>query len=185
MLADLGAFVIDADALAREAVAPRSTGLRAIGERWPDVIRADASLDRAALAALIFDDADARAFANERSCISACARAPWSSNAPRPTTRDRRLHEVPLLFETGYACECDATLLVVAPLERRIARVMARMALTRAQIEARIATQIDPRRARALADFVIENDATLSDLRERVEKLWERLLAIRTRPENR
>ncbi|HEV3156033.1 MAG TPA: dephospho-CoA kinase [Candidatus Baltobacteraceae bacterium] len=171
VFAGLGAFLIDSDVLAREALGSGMPGLRAIGARWPQVVGADGTLDREALAAVIFGDKEARLFVNgivhpyvrERS-------AGIEATAPAGALI---VHDVPLLFEAGFFRHCDANVLVVAPREQRIARLMARNAWTREEIEARMAAQIDPERARELADFVIENDGTLDDLRARTKAVAE------------
>jgi len=171
-LARLGAFVIDADELAREAVAPGSEGLRQIAGAWPGVVR-DGALDRAALAEVIFADATARERLNaivhpivRRLAAAREAQAP----ADRPV-----VHVVPLLFETGYDESLDATILVTAPEAVRVARVTERDGTDEAHVLARMAAQIDPQRARALARFVIENDGDFEQLRRRAREVYEAL----------
>ncbi len=177
VFAGLGALVIDADALAREALAPGSAGLERIAARWPAVLRADGSLDRAALAAIVFADDEARAFVNGIVHPHVRERAAELEAAARPG--QIVVQDVPLLFEAGVYRSCERNVLVVAPLEARIARVTARSALSRAEIERRIAAQIDPAAARALADEVIENDGTLEDLRVRAAECYGRLTVRR------
>ncbi len=178
IFASLGALVIDADELARDAVAPGSEGLRMIAARWPEVIRPNGELDRAALAALIFSDPDAReqvnaivhpavrALATER---AAASRAPGQIIVP----------EVPLLFESGFDEACDRTVVVVADREHRIARVMARSDLTREEIERRMAAQIDPAEAelRRAKPFTIRIDGTRDDLVRATTGVWVALRA--------
>lgn len=79
---------------------------------------------------------------------------------------------VPLLFETGYDRLVDKSVLVVAPVEQRIARVVARDRVDEARVRARIATQIAPEEAHPRADFVIENDGNLDHLRERTREVF-------------
>ncbi len=138
-------------------------------------MRSDGSLDRPALAQIIFHDEPARAFVN--GLVHPVVRA-RSAEIERTAAADRIVvHEIPLLFETGFAEQCDATIVVIAPRELRIARAMARNDVTRDEVERRIAAQIDPADARSLADYVIENDGTLDGLRERTERVYRSLQA--------
>jgi dephospho-CoA kinase len=171
--AALGALVIDADEMARLAVAPGSEGLAALAARWPQVLRSDGSLDRAALAAVVF--ADPQQLAELNAIVHPLVRR-LSGEREAAAAPDRIVvHEVPLLFEAGVYRSCQANVLVVAPLEARIARVVARNGLERAEVERRMRAQIDPARARELADYVIENDGTLAVLRERAAGVYRAL----------
>jgi dephospho-CoA kinase len=71
---------------------------------------------------------------------------------------------------------CDKTVVVIAPEETRIARVIARDGSSRADVERRIAAQIDPDLARRRADYVVENDDDLEVLRERSDAVYDALL---------
>lgn len=169
---DQGAFIIDTDVLAREAVAPYSDGLMQIAHIWPQVVRNN-SLDRAALAEIVFSDADARARLNEivHPHVRRLAREREAFAKPGQIV----VQVVPLLFETGYDHDVDKTVLVVAPEEQRIARIRARDRMDEAQIRARMAAQISPEEARRRADVTIENDADLATLRERTRAAYETL----------
>ncbi|MBC5810943.1 MAG: dephospho-CoA kinase [Candidatus Eremiobacteraeota bacterium] len=175
IFSDLGALVIDADELARQAVAPGSEGLEAIRASWPQVVNADGTLDRPALATLVFDDETARSALNEivHPIVRRLAAEAEASAGPDQLI----IHEVPLLFETGYAERCDKNVLVTAPRELRIARVTARSGWTPEEIERRMSAQIDPDEARKRADYVIENDGSFDDLRGQVRTIYELLSA--------
>jgi dephospho-CoA kinase len=175
IFASLGALVIDADDLAREAVAPDSDGLRTIAERWPAVIAPDGALDRRALAALIFSDPTVREQVN--AIVHPAVRSLAAQRAAASAPGQVIIQEVPLLFETGFDAACDRTVVVVAERERRIARVMERSGLSRDEIERRMAAQIDPADAQRRADFTIRNDGTLDDLQAATAKVWEALRA--------
>jgi dephospho-CoA kinase len=170
----LGALLIDADVLAREAVAPNSEGLRRIAARWPEVLARDGTLDRAALADVIFADPSARDEVNAIVHPIVRARAAELEAAARPD--QVVVHDVPLLFEAGFYQQCDANVLVVADAERRIARVMGRSGLPRDEILRRMAAQIDPAEARRLATYTIENNGTLDELRAATDRVWQALL---------
>jgi dephospho-CoA kinase len=175
IFAGLGALVIDADALARDALAPGSEGLALVAERWPKVLGADGSLDRPGLAAIIFADAKAREYVN--GIVHPWVRARSAELEAAALPGQIVVHEVPLLFEAGYYKQCAANVLVVAPRELRIARVIARSGLSRAEIERRMDAQIDPALARTLAAHTIENNGTLEDLHERAALCYRELTA--------
>jgi dephospho-CoA kinase len=173
-LAARGTTVIDADLLAREVVAPGSDGLRAIGALWPRAIGPDGALDRPALAAIVFADDTARARLN----VITHPRVRERADALERAAPDGLVvHVVPLLFEGDFWRRCDKTVVVIAPDEVRIARVVARDAAERAAVERRMAAQIAPELARARADYVVENDGDLGDLRAASERLHDALLS--------
>jgi dephospho-CoA kinase len=173
VLRERGATVIDADVLAREAVAPGSAGLREIAARWPQTIDAGGGLDRAAMANIVFADEAARAQLNAITHPRVRARA---AELEHEAPDGLIVHVIPLLFEGDFWRTCDRTVLVVAPAEVRIARVIARDAAERAAVERRMAAQIDPELARDRAGYVIENDGDLDDLRERANTVYEALV---------
>ncbi|MEO6989885.1 MAG: dephospho-CoA kinase [Candidatus Baltobacteraceae bacterium] len=174
IFADAGALVIDADASAREALAPGTPGLAVVSARWPEAAAAGGALDRVALARIVFADPRARAAleAIVHPIVRALGREREAGAGDRIV-----VHEVPLLFEAGFWKECDANVLVVAARERRVARAVARSGLAPAEIERRMEAQIDPARARALADIVIDNDGSLDDLRKAANAAYRRLAA--------
>lgn len=92
---------------------------------------------------------------------------------------------IPLLFEGDYWRECDVNVLVYAPIEDRIARVMKRDGLSRAEIEARMVAQIDQEKARKMADYVIENDEDLATLIQRAADVLGALSMFRQKPGER
>ena len=170
---ELGAFIIDTDVLAREAVAPRSDGLMAIARAWPGVVR-DGALDRNALADIVFSDPQARERLN--SIVHPFVRRLAQEREKHANPGQLIVHVVPLLFETGYGALVDKSVLVVSPVDERIARVMQRDRVDEPHIRARIAAQIDPEEARKLADYVIENDGNLGHLRERTTTVYRELV---------
>lgn len=172
ILESLGAYVVDTDKLAREAVAPGSDGLRQIARVWPSVVRDDC-LDRAALAQIVFNDPTARERLNAIVHPHVRRLADEADRYARPG--QLIVHVVPLLFETGYAERVERSILVVAPQAERVKRVMQRDRLTEEQVRSRMASQIDPERARRLATYVIENDGDLAHLRERTRAVYDAL----------
>ncbi len=170
--AELGAFVVDTDAIAREVVAPQSDGLLEIARVWPQVVR-NGVLDRAALAEIVFSDPKARERLN--ALLHPHIRRRAMEREARAKPKQIIVHVVPLLFETGYDRLVDTSVLVVAPLEERIARVVERDRIDDARVRARIAAQMAPEEAQPRADFVIENDGNLGRLRERTREVYEAL----------
>jgi dephospho-CoA kinase len=172
-----GAAIIDSDLLAREAVAPGSRGLGEIALRWPSVIAADGTLDRAALGRIVFANDEERATLNGivHPRVRALARA-REAEVPAGTPI---VHVVPLLFEGEYWRMCDATVAVIAPEEERVARVMARDGVDRATVLQRMRAQIDPEEARRRATYAIENDADLPTLRTRANAVYDKLITTK------
>jgi len=171
IFAQLGATIIDADQLARAVVEPGTPGFTAISERWPQVIR-NGAIDRAALAAIVFADA------GEREALNAIIHPRVRALAAELETEAKdgiAVHVVPLLFEGDYWKECNATVAVIAPVEIRIARVMARDGVSREDVERRMAAQIDPDVARRKATYVIENAGARSDLEAASRVVWSSL----------
>lgn len=174
-LRDQGAVVIDADVLAREALARGSAGLDAVVQRFgAHLLTSEGALDRSALAAVIFDDDDARADleaivhpAVERGFAARLAQAPSDAIV---------IYDVPLLVENALADRYHLVLVTQAPRELRIERAMTR-GMTRTQVEARIETQATDEDRRAAADIVISTAREEADVRADVARLWsERLI---------
>ena len=168
--AEFGALVVDADALAREAVAPGSPGLARIAARWPGVIALEGSLDRVAMAAIVFRDSGAR---DELNAIVHPEVRRLGAELEAAAGPDQIVvHDVPLLFEGGYYRQCDANVVVVADKATRIGRTVARSGLAPDEVERRMKAQIDPDRARELADYV----GTIAALRDAARDVYDELL---------
>jgi len=176
LLAARGAFVIDADLLAREALATGSPGLAAVvAGLGPEVLHADGSLDRARLAARIFDDPTARALV-EGVVHPEVARLTRLRRSQAPAGTRVVVHDVPLLVEAGLAERYHLVVVVECDERTRLARVQAR-GMPAADARARMAAQGTDAERRAAADIVISNDGGLAALGEQVAPLWPRLLA--------
>ncbi|MBO3731685.1 dephospho-CoA kinase [Glycomyces niveus] len=170
-LSELGARVVDADALSREVVAPDTEGLAAVVSRFgPGVLDDEGALDRAELAAIVFSNPSARA---ELEAIV----------HPRVRARARELtdampddaivvQDIPLLAETGQAPGFHLNIDVEAPRELRLERLAAR-GLPRADAERRIDAQASDAERREVCDVVLHNDGDLHDLEHRVKLLWD------------
>lgn len=178
MLGSLGATIIDADALARDAVAPGTPALQAIVARWGRAVLApDGSLDRGALRRIVFTnpvDLDA---------LNLIVHPAISALRDDRLARLRRqgvpvvVYDVPLLFEANLTEEFDKIILVDAPEPTRLDRMVKSRGLDPMEAEQMIAAQMPATVKRARADYVIENRGTLQELRQQVEELWEQLTA--------
>jgi dephospho-CoA kinase len=172
LLAGWGAVVVDADVLARDVVAPGTAGLRAVVEEFGDgVLAADGSLDRAALAEVVFHDPQRLAALEaivhplvQRVAEGLLAAVPAGSVAvyevPVPNRRDRRPGEWFLVVD--------------APDDVRRRRLLGR-GLSADQVAARMARQ--PSRAEwlALGDRVVDNGGDLATLRDQLREVWREL----------
>lgn len=178
LLAARGAAVIDADQLAREAVAPGTPGLAAVVEHFgPGVLAADGTLDRAALRGRVFRDAAAREALNAI-VHPAVARLREARAAEAARAGARVIvSEIPLLFEVGLEHAFDGVILVDAPPAERLARLVRDRGLAPAEAAAMLAAQWPAERKRAGATWVIDNDASAAQLPDRVAVLWAALLA--------
>lgn len=173
-----GIPVVDADAVARDCTAPGSSVLAAVLDRFgPGVRAADGSLDRAALAAVVFADADARRDleALTHPCIRAGVAARLRDLAAGDPPPDVVVVEHPLLVEAGAVGDVDTVVVVEAPPEVRVARAVAGRGMDPADVRARIASQVDDATRRAAADHVIVNDGDRDALEAAVVALLPRL----------
>ncbi len=170
-LAELGAYVIDADVLAREVVAPGEPALAALVERFGDgILTADGHLDRARLGAIIFSDERARRDV-ERIIHPAVRRraADLESHVPDGAIV---VHVIPLLVETGQADQFDRVVVVDVPDEVQRARLQQRNGHDEASARARIAAQATRADRLAAADFVVDNSGDRATLSRQVDRLW-------------
>jgi dephospho-CoA kinase len=171
-----GALIIDADRIAREVVEPGTSGLAAVAAEFgPGVIAPDGTLDRAALAALVFGDPSERqrleAIVHPR--VAAESAALMAAAGPGTVT----VHDVPLLVEAGLADRYDVVVVVESPLEVRRRRLREDRGMSDADIDGRLAAQAGDDERRAVADHVIVNDADLDTLDARVGAVWDALVA--------
>ena len=171
-LARLGAVVIDADVLAREVVEPDTMGLEQVVDRFgPDVLSDGGVLDRAALAALVFSDDEARGDLN--SIIHPLVRQRAQELEHQSPDDAVVVHVIPLLVETAQEDSFDAVLVVDVPVQLQLDRLMARNALTKEQASARVRAQADRQQRRRAATWIIDNSGPLSQTLAAVRALWD------------
>jgi dephospho-CoA kinase len=167
-----GAPVVDADALARAAVAPGTPALAEIAREFgEDVIAPDGTLDRKRMAALVFADAGARRRL-EAITHPAVRRAMAEETARLAAAgHDLAFYDTPLLFEVGLDRSLDSVVVVWAPRDVQRARLVARDGLADAEAEARLAAQLPIDEKAARADFVVENVGAPGELGAKAERL--------------
>jgi dephospho-CoA kinase len=174
-----GATLIDADVLAREAVAPGTPGLAAIVERWGhEILQLDGTLDRPRLRHIVFGDSD------ERAALDAIVH-PEVERLRTLRVEEARARgdqvvvcDIPLLFEKSLQDRFDAVLFVEAPESVRFERLMTRRTLTAAVAQAMMSAQLPSAEKRQRATWVIDNTGTMEELQRQVDALWPSLVSI-------
>ncbi len=174
MLADCGAAIIDADLLAREVVEPGQPALVELGTRFPGVVK-NGALDRAELGKRIFGNDAERAALNAIIHPRIGALMLERTLALEAAGTRVSIYDAALLIENKLHLAVEGVILVVAPLEVQRARLMARNQLTRAEADARIASQMPLEEKRAFATWIIDNGGSLEDTQRQVELLWKKL----------
>ena len=174
-LAQLGAAVIDYDVLARRVVEPGAEGLGGVLEAFgPQVVTPQGALDREALARVVFADPDQRARLDAllHPLIRAAARS-----AEAAATAGGALvvvHDIPLLVETSQPDTFDRVVVVDAPVELRVIRLMDGRGMDEATARARIAAQASDADRLAVADDILDGSGSVAGLVEQVDALWSR-----------
>jgi len=176
-LAERGAIVVDADALAREVVEPGSPALAQIAKKFgPKVIAADGSLNRAALGALIFPSPKKRAALNAITHPAVAARSHELFAAAAAADPDAIvIYDVPLLVDAGRADEFDMIVVVNASTATRVSRMIEHRGMTRDEALHRINSQATDTERLAIADVVIDANGTLEETLQQADALWEKL----------
>lgn len=177
ILASLGAAVVSADQLARQAVRPGTETLERLVRRFgPSILLPDGTLDRKALGSLVFADGTARKDLNAivHPAIAALAEARLQelSGQGLPLI----VYEAPLLFEAGAAERVDAVLVVRLDEDQQLRRLRERDGLDERAARARIASQMPQEEKVARADFLVDNSGSLQQTEEQVRRLFNRLV---------
>ncbi len=175
MLAGLGATVVDADELARKAVERGSPALAAIVGRWGrKILNPDGSLDRAALRGIVFADAAEREALNRIVHPEVRRLRDQAVAAARARGDAVLVADIPLLFEAGLEGEFDLVVLVDAPEEVRLERLLTR-GLGESEARRMMAAQLPAAAKRGRAGMVIDNSGSLEELRAAVERAWKEI----------
>lgn len=175
ILAELGAVIIDGDLLAREVVAKGTPGLAAVvAEFGAGLLTPEGDLDRPAMGTLVFGDEAARKRLEAIVHPLVFERiVDLELNAPEGSLV---VHDIPLLAESGRADTFDAVVVVHAPPELQLERMVRDRGWTEEDARARMAAQASAEDRLAIATVVIDNTGTLEDLRRRVTEVFEELV---------
>ena len=177
----LGAAVIDADVLAREVVHPGGPAYGDVVDAFGrSVVAPDGTLDRAALAARIFSDPDARQRLN--ALTHPHIRRRMADEAARLTEAADAsviVFDIPLLLDTtdGRDLGLDGIIVVYADADIRVRRLVARNRLSEEEARRRLAAQVPLEEKKARATWVIDNSGASEETRAQVERLWQVLSA--------
>lgn len=171
-LKELGATVVDADLIAREIVEPGQPALKELGETFDGVLRPDGTLDRAELARQAFASPEATAKLNAATHPRIHERTEQQFTAARDAGVPVLVYDMPLLIENGLTDTVDTVLVVDAPDDLRVQRLVEQRGLDEADARRRIAAQIDRDTRLAAADTVIDNSGDLASLLAQVDAFW-------------
>jgi dephospho-CoA kinase len=178
--AQKGAFLIDADSVARQAVMPGTPGLaRIAGQFGQTVLDSSGALDRKKLGSLVFADSDKRMKLEE-------ILHPIILSNVFSRIEDLRnqghvgivVADIPLLFECGIQKQFDKTVLVYADSSVQLQRLITRDRLAEVQAIQRLSAQLPIAEKRQLADFIIDNNGILTELEARVTAVWSTLCEL-------
>lgn len=176
-LAERGAVRIDADRLAREVVEPGTPALAEVARRFgPGVIAADGTLDRPALGAVVFRDPEARR--DLEAITHPAVRALSARRMAEAGEADPDaivVYDIPLLVESGRVDEFDRIVVVHAPREERIRRLVELRGMDPEEAERRIASQATDEERLAVADDVIDSGLSVEDTLAQADRLWANL----------
>lgn len=183
ILADLGAYVVDADRIAHALIAPGGAARDAVVARFgPGILDGRGEIDRKALGAVVFADPAAVRDLNaivHPAVRDAIARR-IAEHAAGPSPAPVAVVDAALLVESGLHATLDALVVASCPVETQIARAVARGGLTEAEARARIASQAPLAAKLAAADHVVDTGGTIDETRRRTREVWRALLEGRT-----
>ena len=166
----LGAFVIDADQLARSAIERGSEGFDEVLLRFGDTVLTNGDIDRVALGQIVFENPQAKK--DLEAIIHPRIRIEFEEAVASLEPNEIMVYEIPLLVETNAADRFDFIVTVESDPELRKQRLRAR-GMFHSDIEKRMASQASEDERRAVADCVLTNDGSEDDLLRQVENVWE------------
>ena len=173
MLREMGAEVVDADQAAHEVYAPGTPGFDAVVREFgPEFVREDGTIDRNRLGALVFNDEPAlrRLNAIVHPLVREWMAARTADAAERGATIV--IQDVPLLFENGLEGLFSSVLLVYAPAEVQLERLVQGRGLPPGRARSMIAAQLPIEEKRKRAHHVVDNSGTIEETRRQVEEVW-------------
>jgi dephospho-CoA kinase len=170
-----GIYIIDADLIAREVVKKGMPAWRMIKEEFGDeILREDGELDRKKLGSIVFSSKEKIQKLN--SIVHPFVRERMMEEIERAISMEKNiLLDIPLLFENGIHQWLRPVILVYAPLEVQIERLMKRDGLSREECEKRIRAQMPIEEKKKLADYIIDNSSDISKTKRQVEEVYEKI----------
>lgn len=170
MFADLGAIVIDADAIAKEVLEPGQVGYESVINNFGEgILDSSGNIDRVILAGKVFENSTKLKELEEIVHPAVANKvAQIRESLPAASTI---IYDTPLLIEKSLQQQFDQVIVVLAPEALRTQRLLAR-GLAQSDIIARMSNQATDEQRREVANYVIDNSSTLVELREEVQKVW-------------
>ena len=172
-LRELGAAIVDADAISRASTRRGGAAFEAVCAAFSDILGADGEIDRRKLGGIVFADEDARRKLNSIVHPAVMAESRAQIENARASGVKVCILDVPLLFETGMEKLCDETWLIYVPREEQIRRMAERDGLDAAAAAARIDSQMPLEEKLKRADVAIDSSGTIEQTREKLRRLWE------------
>lgn len=172
-LRELGATIVDADAISRASTRRGGAAFEAVCAAFGDILGADGEIDRRKLGGIVFADEDARRKLNSIVHPAVMAESRAQIENARASGVKVCILDVPLLFETGMERLCDETWLIYVPREEQIRRMAERDGLDAAAAAARIDSQMPLEEKLKRADVAIDSSDTIEQTREKLRRLWE------------
>lgn len=170
-LAHHGAIILDADLMAREVVEPGTSGLAEIVETFGEkILTEDARLDRPALGRIVFADAEQLTRLNQ--IVHPRVAARMEEIVAAAPAEAVLVHDVPLLAENPDRADYDLVMVVFAPEEERIRRLVSDRGMTKKDAKARIRAQASDQERAAIADVVLDNSGSLATTLAQVDACW-------------
>jgi dephospho-CoA kinase len=175
ILSDLGAVVIDADAIAKEVLEPGQVGYESVVHAFGEsVLDTSGNIDRQQLAAAVFQDTSQ--LAQLEAIVHPAVSARVTQIRESLPANSIVVYDTPLLVEKQLQDQFDKVIIVIADVDIRRSRLVGR-GLDTSDISARIANQVTDEQRMAIADFVVTNNGSLQELREHVTQVWHQLTA--------
>ncbi|WP_099298882.1 dephospho-CoA kinase [Corynebacterium dentalis] len=178
-LQDLGAVIIDADKVAREIVKPGQPALKELDAAFAGVLNEDGTLNRAELARQAFATPEATEKLNSITHPRIRERTNALFAQAEQAGEDVVVYDMPLLIENGETSRVDHVLVVDAPDEVRVRRLVESRGLDESDAKARIKAQVDRDSRLAAADTVMDNGGTVDELLAQVDRFWSTTVANR------
>ena len=177
-LAQNGALIIDADLIARQVVAKKSSGLKQIVAKFGgEILTASGELDRKKLGKLVFSNKELLKALTDITGPLIRAEILREIEAAKKAQVKLVVLDIPLLFETGYQTLCDKVMVVTIPSKLQLERVMKRDNLSAAEARKRIANQLPASKRNELAEVLIDNSKSVAETYQQVLK-WLKIEAL-------